>query len=74
MAYIRLHAYLVDKGPHYKKQRNLFPGKWLRIYRILAQMCGKPIVMHLIHRDIVMRNPTMVSGAAKPMRWKRRRK
>ncbi len=31
-----LHAYFVDIRPQYTAQRNLFPGRGLRIRRILA--------------------------------------
>ena len=72
--YLRLHAYLVDKDPPFEPQRNVFPGNGLKTYRILAQMCGRPVAMRLVHRDIAVRYSTMVSGAAKPMRWERGRK
>src|SRR5271157_2643978 len=63
---VRLRACLVDQGPQYKAQRNLFPGKGLKSCRRLARMCGKPVVMGPVHRAIAAGNPTMVSGAVPP--------
>ena len=43
--YFRLGTYSVVKAPEYKALRNLFPVKRLKNHRILAQTCGKPVVM-----------------------------
>jgi hypothetical protein len=71
--HLRLNAYHVAQALEYNALRNLFPVKRLRNHRILAQTCGKPIVMGPVHRDIAARNSTMVPGAVTPMRWERRR-
>src|SRR5271157_5866313 len=56
---VRLRACLVDQGPQYKAQRNLFPGKGLKSCRRLARMCGKPVVMGPVHCALAAGNPTM---------------